>query len=240
MKRIKTFISLILCFAFCSIFFSYGATGSDAYEISSQDVKSFKKGETVAVTFKVDNIKPESGILGFDINLKLNKDYVTTPIVNDDIEKANASNTTISALNTNGGKWTISGRMDNKDDSVLIITILEDNAVDAVMPGKSFEFTLAFTAAKDSEPGVEIISTSEAAGTNGNIETITGRGTSVKIAGEAPSKEPDVKPTATSAPTSAPTKTPDKPNPTTFDLGILSLAAMGLTSLTVVNKKFKK
>lgn len=244
MKKTGIGLIVILCFLICSTLFAHAAEPvSPAYEISAQEIKEFKKGETVTVTFKVDKIQPDSGILGFDINLRLNKDYVTTPIVNEDIEKANASNTTISALNTKGGKWTISGRMDNKDDSVLIITILEDNAVDAVMPGKSFEFMVAFIAKADSAAGAEIITTDEAAGTSGDIETLTGKGTSVTVSGSTPTDSPTAEPTATQA--AAPTPTSEhsgenKPNPTTADLGIISIAAMALSSFTVLKKKYKK
>ncbi len=279
----KKFLSLIVITAmlFTMWVMPAGAvTGADIellegtyYTLNVDEVKPFKKGDTVEITFTVDDVPSDLFLLTIDMNFEYDN-TVLTPLIDDftsTCEEVNA--------NTPGDDaWEMLHRADDLDDAThgadkdgIYIGLMEDsdNWLGSNESGV-LAFTMVFTAERDAKAGEVLVWATCLEAMTVEFEDGTGSGAIAKVAGEAEtptdkpeenptddpdgdvSNEPTDKPdddgeTPTEKPLDNPTEVPseDKPesentgNPGTFEIGAMSLMALGGAALVLVKKRRK-
>ena len=221
-----------------------------AYQVVAEDVPAFKAGDQVDITFKITDIEDPEGLLGVDLDIVY--DYtLLKPLKNDNgraIVKSSASEIMSKYENS---KWTGTSRLDGEDTEMPTyeLHLFSDAEVDseepqvdvAIKEDGELWFTISFEALADGEPDTLLAYTVSADGTDSNVEGVQGTGTFAFVAAqEEPSEEPSDEPTEVPTEPSATTPVPDddKPgNTVTFDAGLISLAAVALSSVVAVKKK---
>lgn len=221
-----------------------------AYMVVAEDVPAFKAGDQVDITFKITDIEDPEGLLGVDLDIVY--DYtLLKPLKNDNgraIVKSSASEIMSKYENS---KWTGTSRLDGEDTEMPTyeLHLFSDAEVDseepqvdvAIKEDGELWFTISFEALADGEPDTLLAYTASADGTDSNVEGVQGTGTFAFVAAqEEPSEEPSDEPTEVPTEPSATTPVPDddKPgNTVTFDAGLISLAAVALSSVVAVKKK---
>ena len=227
-----------------------------AYKVAVDDVPAFKKGDKVDITFKITDIEDAEGLMGVDLDIVY--DYTLLKPVKNENGKAvvKSAKSDINSANP-GANWDATSRLDGEDTETptYVLKLFDDADPNAEEPQKELLikedgviwFTISFEALADSTPDMLLAYTVSADGTDHDTQGVKGTGTYafVKDSGEEPTPTDD-KPTE--IPTEQPTEQPtDKPtdggnknpgnNAVTFDAGLVSLAAVALSSIVAAKKR---
>ena len=221
-----------------------------AYQVVAEDVPAFKAGDQVDITFKITDIEDPEGLLGVDLDIVY--DYtLLKPLKNDNGKAIVKSSASEIMSKYEFSKWTGTSRLDGEDTEMptYVLHLFSDAEEDSEEPQVDVSikedgelwFTISFEALADGEPDTLLAYTASADGTDSNVEGVQGTGTFAFVAAqEEPSEEPSDEPTEVPTEPSATTPVPDddKPgNTVTFDAGLISLAAVALSSVVAVKKK---
>ena len=157
-----------------------------------------------------------------------------------------------------GANWDATSRLDGEDTEAptYVLKLFDDADPNAEEPTTELTikddgvlwFTISFEAIADAEEGAMVAYTVSADGTDHNVDGIKGTGTYVYVGASTddptddptdnPTGEPTDEPTEPSATTPAPGGNNNKPgNTVTFDAGLVSLAAVALSSIVAAKKK---
>lgn len=226
-----------------------------AYKVVVEDVPAFKKGDKVDITFKITDIEDAEGLMGVDLDIVY--DYTLLKPVKNENGKAvvKSAKSEINSANP-GANWDATSRLDGEDTETptYVLKLFDDVNPNAEEPQKELLikddgviwFTISFEALADSTPDMLLAYTIFADGADHNTQSVKGTGAYafVKNGGEEPTPTDD-KPTE--VPTEQPTAQPtDKPtdgdnkrpgNTVTFDAGLVSLAAVALSSVVAAKKR---
>ena len=229
------------------------------YKVVAEDIPAFKAGDKVDITFKVTDIADPEGILGVDLDIVY--DYtLLRPVKNDNGRPVvTSAKSEINSANK-GANWDSTTRLDGEDTETptFVLKLFDDADPYAEEPQTELRikedgalwFTISFEAVADAAEGAMVAYTSAADGTDHNVDGIKGTGTYVYVGNstDEPTDEPTDTPTGTptdeptepspSATTPAPGGNDNKPgNTVTFDAGLVSLAAVALSSIVAAKKK---
>lgn len=209
----------------------------DDYKVTASEVLPFKTGDTVTIRFTVSEIAEGKAVSGLDWILEYNP-QVLAPVVDDEGSISTTWTSSCGDLNTETPKanWELLGYI--VEDGVLSITVVEAQATESVAEAGKIWVEAQFTALADGNTGDVIAFTSTTAGTDADTEMMEGEGCIITVA-EAP-VEPTDEPTEepSDEPTTPPAEEPgDVDVPVTFDIGLISLAAVALSSFTAVKRR---
>lgn len=231
-----------------------------AYKVVADDVPAFKKGDTVDITFKITDIEDAKGLMGVDLDIAY--DYtLLQPVLNANGKPVVKSSASEIMEKYENSKWTATSRLDGEDTDTptYVLKMFSDAETDAEEPqidvavkgDGELWFTISFEALADGTPDALLAYTVSADGTDSDINSIKGTGVHAFVAsGDQPTPPvTDEKPTEvptdvpTEQPTGQPTEKPtdggnQKPgNTVTFDAGLVSLAAVALSSVVAAKKR---
>lgn len=225
------------------------------YKVVAEDIPAFKAGDKVDITFKVTDIADPEGILGVDLDIVY--DYtLLRPVKNDNGRPVvTSAKSEINSANK-GANWDSTTRLDGEDTETptFVLKLFDDADPYAEEPQTELRikedgalwFTISFEAVADATEGAMVAYTSAADGTDHNVDGIKGTGTYVYVGSstdeptDTPTGTPTDEPTepSPSATTPAPGGNDNKPgNTVTFDAGLVSLAAVALSSIVAAKKK---
>ncbi len=177
----------------------------DAYKVSFGDVPAFGAGDSVNVPLVISDITTESGIMGFDIVLNTNGALIDQNITDEDIQAANEGNESLSKLNGDKGKWSVSARTDA--ESKLILTILDENAETVAKAGDEITINIPVKPTAAASEGEWVAVVTGADGTDGNVNTIEGSGAWALVTAPVATPTPE-------GPTEEPSQEPGEETPT--------------------------
>lgn len=231
-----------------------------AYKVVADDAPAFKKGDTVDITFKITDIEDAKGLMGVDLDIAY--DYtLLQPVLNANGKPVVKSSASEIMEKYENSKWTATSRLDGEDTDTptYVLKMFSDAETDAEEPqidvavkgDGELWFTISFEALADGTPDALLAYTVSADGTDSDINSIKGTGVHAFVAsGDQPTPPvTDEKPTEvptdvpTEQPTGQPTEKPtdggnQKPgNTVTFDAGLVSLAAVALSSVVAAKKR---
>ena len=236
-------------------------SGED-FTVTAEDVPAFKAGDTVTLKFTVSEIAVASGMLGMDLYFEYDPTVLQPVMTYDEEEEEDvlALESSSEAINSASGSskcaWWAAGKINETDPEhpVIEITMLEDNGNEkyAVTEAGQIWVSVTFTALADGTVGDLLAYTTAVGGTtseNDEVGTIEGTGSYVYIVAaeepsESPSQEPSESPSQepSESPSQEPSESPADPtdpgkNPVTFDAGLISLAAVAISSFVAVKKR---
>ena len=236
-------------------------SGED-FTVTAEDVPAFKAGDTVTLKFTVSEIAVASGMLGMDLYFEYDPTVLQPVMTYDEEEEEDvlALESSSEAINSASGSskcaWWAAGKINETDPEhpVIEITMLEDNGNEkyAVTEAGQIWVSVTFTALADGTVGDLLAYTTAVGGTtseNDEVGTIEGTGSYVYIVAaeepsESPSQEPSESPSQepSESPSQKPSESPANPtdpgkNPVTFDAGVISLAAVAISSFVAVKKR---
>ena len=177
----------------------------DAYKVSFGDVPAFGAGDSVNVPLVISDITTESGIMGFDIVLNTNGALIDQNITDEDIQAANEGNESLSKLNGDKGKWSVSARTDA--EGKLILTILDENAETVAKAGDEITINIPVKPTAAASEGEWVAVVTGADGTDGNVNTIEGSGAWALVTAPVATPTPE-------GPTEEPSQEPGEETPT--------------------------
>lgn len=210
-------------------------SGED-YKMTADLVPAFKAGDEVRVKININDIN-EYGLVGLDVflaydntRLEFNKEATDELWANHPLEAED---------------WFMTSVVDEKDGLPIIDVRMADDSSKGVQADGELYMEVVFTALTDSEEtGGMIAYTMRADGAlnDASISVAHGTGTYVytEAVQEEPSESPSEEPSETPSeePSESPTTEPGDPDvPPTFDAGIISLAAVALSSVVAVKKR---
>ena len=177
----------------------------DAYKVSFGDIPAFGAGDSVNVPLVISDITTESGIMGFDIVLNTNGALIDQNITDEDIQAANEGNESLSKLNGDKGKWSVSARTDA--EGKLILTILDENAETVAKAGDEITINIPVKPTAAASEGEWVAVVTGADGTDGNVNTIEGSGAWALVTAPVATPTPE-------GPTEEPSQEPGEETPT--------------------------
>ena len=214
----------------------------DAFDVTANDVYEFKTGDTMKIKFTATDFDAQKAVK----SVRLGIAYSAATI------RAEASESGGRA-EVPDSEWTVSGELDdgNASEYIMFVTFAKNGDPAGLTRDDRLGIELNFTALKDGNTNdiIAYIHTAEATLEDDTI--IDGKGTVVIVKVTPATPEPTEEPTPepTDAPTEAPTTPPDETTPTrppvtpvvpdTADLGVLPLAAVALSFLSIIKKKIR-
>ena len=216
------------------------------YKVVVDDIPEFKAGDKVDITFKIVDIQDPEGLMGVDLDIT----YDTTalkPLKDGDGRPVVTSSAAEIAEKYANAKWTTTARLDDEDTDTPVyvlkmFTDAEGDSVDVNIKGDGeLWFTVSFEALADSSPDKLLAYTVAADGTDSQVNSVQGTGAYAFVEGvPEPTEEPSGDPSATGTPDSGYSGNKggsNTGNTVTFDPGLISLAAVALSSVVAVKKK---